>query len=462
MDDGFIACLKSQFPANAWPVIPNAKAATLLALQMQLEHSQWLDEKKIEELQFKQLRQLFDYSVKYVPYYRNKLGTIAATLGNNLDHEEWAQIPLLTRSDIQNSGKDLHSTRLPSGEHGPLNEIRTSGSTGMPITTLGTSVTRLFWEVFTLRDHVWHKRDLKKKLVSIRPEVGREIPNGRELPGWGSATSAIFNTGRSAVLNSSFPVDEQAAWLIKQQAAYVLSLPSNIIELARYFAEKGQELPCLEEIRTYGEVAGDDVRELCRQVWNVPVTDIYSTQEAGYIALQCPENEHYHVQSENLLVEVINDRGEACNPGETGMIVITTLHNFAMPLLRYALGDYAVVGAACSCGRGLKVLNKIAGRVRNMVTLPSGRRHFPSFPAETWMQIAPIKQLQLIQKSHEHIEARLVTNRALRQSETDAFIAVLQERLKYPFNISFSYPGKIERSKGGKFEDFISEIQSSD
>jgi len=460
MDDSYFASLNPRFPGNAWPVIPDLKAATLLSLQMQLEYSQWLDEKKIELLQVKQLQKLLEYAVSNVPYYREKFGTVADIFGNKSGLDGWKQLPLLSRSDIQNAGKALYATSLPSGDHGPLNKIHTSGSTGMPIMTLSTSVTRLFWEAFTIREHLWHRRDLQKKLVSIRPESAKGRRNGIAKSDWGPAISAIFKTGEAAALNSSHPVDEQAAWLIRQQAAYLLSLPSNIVELAKHFAGTRQDLPGLVEVRTYGEVAGEEVREICRQVWNVPVTDIYSSQEAGYIALQCPDYEHYHVQSENLLVEVLNDRGEACNPGETGRLVITTLHNFAMPLIRYELGDFAEAGGACSCGRGLKVLNKIMGRVRNMVTLPTGSRHFPSFPAKTWMHIAVIKQIQLVQKSLDHIEVRLVTEHKLNQKQAEAFTHVLRERLMYPFNISFSYPENIERGKGGKFEDFVSELRT--
>ena len=78
---------------------------------------------------------------------------------------------------------------------------------------------------------------------------------------------------------------------------------------------------------------------------------MYSSQEVGYIALQCPENESYHIQAENVLVEILDDDGLPCEPGEVGRVVVTALHNLATPLLRYDIGDYAEVGSPCSCGR---------------------------------------------------------------------------------------------------------------
>ena len=127
-------------------------------------------------------------------------------------------------------------------------------------------------------------------------------------------------------------------------------------------------------MRTFGEILEPVCRATCQQVFGVKVVDMYSSQEVGYIALQCPEHEHYHVQAENLLVEVLAEDGRGCGPGEVGRVVVTTLHNFAMPLLRYDIGDYAEVGASCPCGRGLGVLTRILGRQRNLLVLPDGRR----------------------------------------------------------------------------------------
>src|SRR5262249_14466253 len=145
----------------------------------------------------------------------------------------------------------------------------------------------------------------------------------------------------------------------------------------------------------------------------VEVVDSYSSEELGYIGLQCPGREHYHVQAENLLVEVLRGDGSPCVAGETGRMVVTTLHNFAMPFVRYANGDYAEVGPACPCGRGLPVLTRIAGRQRNMLMRPDGVQHWPSFPTEVWGGIAPVRQLQVVQDALDHVEVRLVLPRDL-------------------------------------------------
>ena len=108
------------------------------------------------------------------------------------------------------------------------------------------------------------------------------------------------------------------------------------------------------------------------EAWGVPLSDMYSGREVGYLALQCPQHDHYHVMSEGNFLEVLGDDGRPCQPGETGRVVVTTLHNYVMPLIRYEIGDFAEVGEPCPCGRGLPVLTRILGRQQNMLTLPTG------------------------------------------------------------------------------------------
>ena len=180
----------------------------------------------------------------------------------------------------------------------------------------------------------------------------------------------------------------------------------------------------------------------------------------GYIAIQCPENEHYHIQSENMYVEILNEDNQPCKEGEIGKVVVTPLHSFAMPLIRYAIGDYAKVGGICSCGRKLPVLTQIMGRVRNMLVLPTGETRWPRLNDHRYGEVAPVIQHQVVQKSLDEIEVRLVVERALSKDEENQIKDLLISRLDYPFKVKFSYPQIISHGKNGKFEEFLSEINS--
>lgn len=434
--------------------MPDEIGSTLLALQHQLDGTQWLTPEELERRQFQALARVLAHACHTVPHYRRGVDYLTLARQPELDTEQWASLPVLTREDVQEAGAAMTSESLPEG-HAPVTEVFTSGSTGRPLRGLGTRVTTLFWLAITLRDHLWHGRDLTAKMAAIRPDPGTRVPpQGAVIPGWGPATDHVYETGPCAVQSVHRDVRAQAEWLAAENPVYLLTLPSNALALAQAFQQEGLRLPSLREVRCYAELLGSEVRDACREAWGVNVTDMYSTQELGYIALQCPDGEQYHVQSEVLLVEVLNDLGRPCGPGETGRVVVSTLHNFAMPLLRYDVGDYAEVGGPCSCGRGLPVLNRVVGRGRNMLMMPTGERFWPIF-GDAWRNVDAVRQFQLAQLEIDHIEARIVGPRALTADEEVRFATALCERFGYPFHVTFRYLDTIDRSESLKFEDFV-------
>jgi phenylacetate-CoA ligase len=189
----------------------------------------------------------------------------------------------------------------------------------------------------------------------------------------------------------------------------------------------------------------------------VGIADIYSSEEIGVIAFQCEEG-RYHVQAENLLLEILDADGEPLPPGQIGRVVITTLHNLAMPLIRYELGDYAALGGACPCGRSLPVLDRIVGRRRNMIRLPDGTEHWPSFPESRWAGIAPIRQLQAIQRTLETVALKVVASRPLTPDEIVRLQQAFADMLCFPHRIVVDQVAEIPRQANNKFEDFLSEL----
>src|SRR5262249_44931895 len=144
----------------------------------------------------------------------------------------------------------------------------------------------------------------------------------REFPTWGAPVDLIYRTGPSAVLDISTDIDEQIRWLRERDPDYLVAFATNVHRLAGRCLELGVRFGKLREARTYGEMLRPDTREIVRTAWGVEVVDCYSSEELGYIALQCPGREHYHVQAENLLVEVLRDDGTPCAAGETGRMVV--------------------------------------------------------------------------------------------------------------------------------------------
>jgi len=440
----------------AWPAIPQQRAAMMMSLLYQLEQSQWWDSDIMWQHQLSQLRLLLAHAVKTVPYYKQKYSSLDASTDIET-LEQWQQLPLLTRADVQAAGEQLYSTATPR-EHGNQHMVQTSGSTGMPIKVKGTEVTRIFWQALNLRDHLWQQRDFSGTLMALRAERPDTPGNIARVKSWGAGVDIVYPTGPGIGMNTRTDVSVQAKFLRDEDPEYLLSLPTNLKALAMYFLDQGWQLNRLRQVRCYGENVSEELRDLCHQAFGAEVCDVYSAQEVGQIAQQCHEQGNYHIQSENLLVEVLDEQGRQCQPGEIGRVVITSLHNFATPLIRYCLGDYAEVGEPCICGRGLPVLKRVMGRQRNMIVLPDGRQHYPSFPSGGWMDIAPLKQMQLVQETEDTVIARVVSERTLNDSEQGELVSYLQGRFQYPFNIELEYCDIIPRSKAGKFEDFISRL----
>jgi phenylacetate-CoA ligase len=443
--------VQSAVPGVVWPAIPATGGAAVLAVLQQLERTQWLESDKLRELQFAQLEVLLRHAHATVPWYRSRWAG-AYDPAAPLTHERFARLPLLARRDLLQGFGDLRSSAVPQA-HGTPVEARTSGSTGAPVRFLSAPLMGLYWNAFTLRDHQWHGRDLSRKLAVIRRETETS-----DVANWGPATAGLVVTGRSVANSIREDAGRQLDWLLNERPAYLFTYPSLLAEIARLSLKRGARMEGLLEVRTLAESLAPGLRELCQEAWGVPLTDMYSASETGYLALQCPEHEHYHVQSEGVLLEVLNEAGAPCAAGQVGRVVVTALHNFAMPLIRYDIGDYAEVGEPCACGRGLPVLRRVLGRVRNVLTTADGKKFWPVFGTRALMDSAPVLQVQFVQKTHDLVEARVVVAAPLTSEQEDVFRRRVLSMLPAGMRLQFQYCASIPRSASGKFEEFLSEI----
>lgn len=435
-----------------WPAIASDPPALLLALMQQFDATQWWSREALLDAQRAQLDLLMQHASKSVPFQTERLRTAGYRDAASSAIEVLHRLPPITRRDLQ-THFDAMVSRQPLDSHGAGRDQYTSGSTGTPVKVRTNDLKQLYWHAVTLRDHLWHRRRLEAKFAAIRisGETGTQ-------PSWGSSAGIVFGTGPGVQLGVHADLDAQCKWLVAERPDYLLSYPSNLSALARHSSARGLDLSFLTHVLTFGEALSDELRDELRSAWGVELTDTYSAQELGYIALQCPDATSYHVQAECVLVEVLDDDGKPCAPGETGRVVVTDLHNFAMPLLRYEIGDYATVGGPCRCGRGLPVLESIVGRVRNMLVLPDGRRRFPRIGAKPLASIACIRQYQFVQVAPTRIEARLVVERPLDTSEEAHLRGVVHGRLGYAYDVGIRYCEALERSPSGKFEDFRCEV----
>ncbi len=404
---------------------------------------------------------LLEWAAQNVPYYREQ-GALAAAVkvlrgAPERFDEEWSRLPLLSKATLRSDGPRLNATSLPNG-HLPLGVVRTSGSTGIPVAVQTTKVTRTIWHALAVLDHLWQQRNFAKRLGVIRsfkPAEGNAP--GIDNPDWGPPAGVLFRTGPSSVIHVSQPVEVLIAWLRRFDPHYLLTYPAVAAAIFEALGPAGKP-PALEELRLISEPVDADFEARVKSDWGVRISDIYSTNENGKIAMRCREHDRLHVQHESIYVEILDDAGGPCAAGETGQVVLTSLHNLATPLIRYQIGDYATVGELCACGRTSPVIGKVLGRVRNMATSPDGRRFYP-ISLYRIRAVPAIRQAQWIQTARDAVELRAVLDRPLTESETGLAQETVRETLGHPYRVEIVPVDSIARGPTGKFEEFISLLE---
>jgi phenylacetate-CoA ligase len=439
---------------HLWPALPIPKFSQAMSIFSQMNFIEKMPPDQQKCLQLRQIERVLRHACATVPYYRDKLNGIDRIPDGDLDEIFFAGIPILSRSDIQSGTTALRSNNVPP-ELGRVGLIRSSGSTGKPIEVATNQFSVAYSLAMSLRAHYWHGRDASLKSVDIRTayKPGSEPKN----PTW----SVLPWAGPNHRLDLNLPITKLFEQFIAEDPAYVHSHPYTLMLLAERSRETGIVPRNLIEARSFGEALSPKIRQVLREVWGVPVTDNYSAMEIGTMAHQCPDNENLHVQVENVRIEVLDDDGAPCRPGTIGRVVVTTLNNFATPLIRYENGDYAEVGTPCSCGRTLPVLSRILGRHRNLCVLKNGERFFPEI-RESLERFKHIRQFQAHQKTVEDIDLKVVATRPFSDEERKEIQAILQKKLNYPFNVNIIEVEDIPRAANGKFEEFKSDIPGAE
>jgi len=456
------------FPGALWPAIPQAPGAALLAVLGQLAESQFMCEKEVAKARRRQVEALMDHAEEELPFWGERLRAAGldretrtrgkAPLTTGEWEERWAALPVLTRAEVQSLDGKLRAGKLPTG-HGTVGESVTSGSSGRPVRIARSTLDYFYWQAFQLREHVWRGRDLSGRFLSIlrdeRREVMDESVHLRRMEDWGAPASVVWPTGPSFLLDYRTPIGALVEAIRELKPDYVCTFPSLLLEILRHARGEGIELPPVKEAIGVGEASPPELAGLCRAVWDAPLCSTYTAAETGAMAFQCREGGRWHVQAEKSIIEVLDGNGHPCAAGETGRVIVTPLHNFAMPLLRYEIGDVATVGKGpCACGRKLPILDAIPGRARDLLMLPSGELRPPYYGHGAVMEVRSIRQHQVVQTSRDEVCFRLVVAEPLTPEEESHVIGSAMEALGGGFRVSIEYVDEIVRGANGKFAEF--------
>jgi phenylacetate-CoA ligase len=304
-------------------------------------------------------------------------------------------------------------------------------------------------------DHQRQGRDLRGTLVSIAGRIGAHDGDVKSV----ESQPWLYPGALLQREVTQFTGQQHARWLCTQRPYYLSTLPSALSQIIGVIVTEGLRPPPMLQILSAFQTTTPDLRSRAREVFGASIRDRYSCEEIGPLAFQCPHSDdHYHVAVANAIVEVVDDAGNPCPDGVTGNVLVTGLHQWASPVMRYAIGDIAIAHQQCpACGATVPALSKLLGRKAYLLRSPSlGLQYLPAL-GEHWMACAPVVHHRVVQTSATHLRAEVVLDRPLQSGEHAALMAMLSREFGEEFSIEVAQVPSIARSSF-KQQDFVREI----
>jgi phenylacetate-CoA ligase len=390
-------------------------------------------------------------------FYRSRLDALFKANGE-VDLSRWNEVPILRRDEVSVHGRKMRVPHLPAG-YGEIRNFQTSGSTGVPLEIASNALVFVASNALLTRMIRWFGLDTSRPLATIRRFTNDPAPpgpEGRVSNGWSLAnpTAPLYE------IELMTPIEQQLEWLSRHKTPYLMTQPSGALAIAHAVTpERGKALG-IEIVVLVGETIPDGARDFITERLGARVAGLYSCQEIGTIACECEAVPHYHVAAENAFVEILDEKGRNVVPGELGRVVVTGFYNYAMPFIRYDLGDLALAGeATCRCGRALPVITRIEGRTRSAFVFRDGARVWPrAAMVRPMYEFVPFRRYQLVQLDHERIELRYTPDGSGRKPDLVGLNAYARTVLHPSIQINVCEMEAFLPGPSGKVDEFVSHI----
>ena len=393
--------------------------------------SQWWSAEQIEGLQTARLRRLAQAAAS-VPFYRERFREAGVDPAAIHSLNELRRLPPLEREELAENGLSL---RTP-GEWGL--RASSSGSAGSPVRVLWSREEMGWRDASEERGREW---------LGIGPGERRLEVRCRPVTRAQAVSAALLNTKaiHAGVASDPSALERLAHSLKRDPPSLVNGVSNAIYEIALALLAQGRTVPA-RACWSGGNHLHPHYRAALESAFECPVFEKYATMETGLIAHECPDRGSMHVAAEGVIAEIVRPDGSAAGPGEMGDVLITSLRNRALPLIRYRIGDRAIAPepGLCPCGRGLPVFGTIVGRDDGFLLTGSGDVVTPKEVVDLVRSATEsVIDFQVIQDEDTGLRV-LVTQRDAPPSETDRerIAAALGELVQPPA------PPRVERVEG--------------
>lgn len=399
------------------------------------------------------LKNLLFHAYNNVPYYQIILRKVGVVKNGKLCLANFDKIPILTKEIIRRRASELISRDY---EKRGWSYETSSGSTGEPLNfvkdklfvkwinvmskyyyedILGTS------EAFAKKILLWNAQDVFRGTFRVRARMERNIYN------------ALTNT---MVLDCLRMTETDIERYIRAINSYkpdiIRGYASALYEICKFVEKRKLAIHTPTVVVSSAEMLRDDLRNKIEAVFGTKVYDFYGSREVDGIAGECRYG-LLHIFTFNNYVEVVDDNNNMVREGENGKIIVTNLHNYSLPFIRYDIGDMAILGPKkCKCGNPLPTLMKVIGRVccffrKQDGTIIDDGYFMGIFARKQW-----IKSFRIIQEDYKKIRIMIVLREgAMEVSEKRGIEEEIRLMMGKDCKLKWEVVDEIPKTKTGKY-----------
>ena len=402
---------------------------------------QWHSADALSALQKKKIFAILSHCNDHIPYYQNLFKDYSFDLNGDI-LQEIKKIPFLTKkiikqhlpSDLTDGNRNIYTKEKTSGSSGEQGEFYLDREAFSKIIAAQT----LYWE--------WAGYSFGKKAIQtgINPERGfkKQVKDKILLIKYSDA----FKINTKTIKKALNPVRNKKDY-------FFIGYPSSIYSYAKFAEELDINDVSFKAIISLGDKMFSHYRKLIEKKFNTEVFDTYGAAEGLMIAGECPEHK-YHILSSHVHVEIVDKNGKTVPDGKLGEVVVTSLDNFLMPLIRYKIGDLAIKSKkinSCKCGRNLPIIDKIIGRDTDILYTPKLKVLVVHFFTGIFEHFPEIKQFQVEQlKKGGRIQIRYIKGVNFSKNILESIKNKIYERAEENFPLYFSNVTDIKSSPSGK------------
>ncbi|OOC48928.1 MULTISPECIES: phenylacetate--CoA ligase family protein [Thioalkalivibrio] len=412
----------------------------------------------LQRLQAERLARLLMQARDEVPYYRDLLPPVNVIATDPV--AALLSLPILDKHTIRREGERLRSERPRPG----LRRNTSGGSTGEPATFYQDTAYRRWGRATKALFDAWtgYRPGHRKAVLWA---ASRDLTAGRGVRRL--AERMKNRTLLNAYCMDPATMDAHLEQLRAAPPAQLQVYAESGHELARHALRRGIRIQGIGSVLSSAGTLFPDMRDTIEEAFSAPVFNRYGSREVGDMACECERHRGLHVNPLTQFLEILDDEGRPAPPGTPGRVVVTSLTNHSMPLLRYAIGDLASWSReTCDCGREWPLLEGVWGRVTDHLRGANGAVVFGGWLRQLLYPEDWIGQYQWVQHAEDHLRLRLIPadNRSdseREQSLRERLEPAIHQQLGASTRLDIERVGTIPPSASGKHLHVISELREN-